>query len=499
MKPLLRSGRRRYGLIPSLAAAAVINLATVAAATNAAAADAAAGGGNSATSTATVNPLPHVCIIGGGIGGASAAHFLRAAAPTGVRLSLFERRPHLGGRLASLWLPPIVHSDSGSGGHGGGVQHGNDAASSTAAAGDGANGTTAIHVEVGGSIIHPRNRLMAHFVDDVLRLPRRSAPEQSMGLWDGHRFVLRLDAERPVANVGRLLWRYGLSLPRMQASVGRLLASFDAIYGVAAGVPAGGRGGGGGGDVGGRVGGGWRVAVARLEDATRGLFGARRAAPPAASPPPTTVAGLLSPHGDGSLVDLAARRLGAYATSAGLRPPLTAELVPAITRVNYGQEPAGMAALAGAVGLAGSGGGLWAVAGGNARVPAALIARAGATVHTAEAVTRVATVPPAGGGGGTPRYELTSVAATADVVGAALAAAAAAARGGSPASAAVTVRDAGGPAVRAGPPLAPGGSRTTACDAVVVATPLELSGGLVVGGAATAAAVSPPPQFHFER
>lgn len=469
MKRLLLSFRRCYGLAAGLASAAV--WAAVATSYAVHAVDTAA---NTATTTpATAKHLPTVCIIGGGIGGASAAHFLRGAAPS-LKLLLFERRPHLGGRLASLWLPPVLF-DSGSGIRAEGDQH----------------------VEAGGSIIHPRNEIMVHFVDDVLRLSRRDAPDQSMGLWDGRRFVLRLDAGRPVANVARLLWRYGLSLPRMQAAVRRLLASFDAIYGAGAGVPVvpvgfGGNGDGGGlnrsSDAGWGI---WRVGVARLRDATRGLFGAFRTRPPPVSQPPTTVADLLSPRGDTSLVDLAARRLGAYAASAGLLPPLTAELVPAITRVNYGQEPEGMAALAGAVGLAGSGGGLWAVAGGNAQVPAGLIARAGATVHAAEVVTRVAELPPSCDGTAS-SYVLTSVPASADAVGAALATAASATRGGRPPSAVGTARDAGGPAVRFAPPLAPNGSRTTACDAVVVATPLELSGGLVVGDAAGAAATESP-------
>ncbi|GAB0490945.1 hypothetical protein MMPV_002186 [Pyropia vietnamensis] len=498
MKPSRRSGYVCYGWAFSLAAAAVWAAAAHSPAINAADISA-----ETVTTSATASPLPHVCIVGGGIGGASAAHFLRTAAPAGVKLSLFERRPQLGGRLASMWLPAI-HGDSGSGSNGEGDQHRDDV-SGTAVAGDSTNSTAAIHVEVGGSIIHPRNRLMVHFVDQVLHLPRRDAPDQSMGLWDGHRFVLRLDKGRPVVNVGRLLWRYGLSLPRMQAAVGRLLASFDAIYGAGPGVPVVDGGGGGDGDGvshngrGGHQGGGsWKVGVARLHKATRGLLDIFRARPASVvSPPPDTVAGLLSPRGDGSLVDLATRRLGAYASSAGLRPPLTAELVAAITRVNYGQEATGMAALAGAVGLAGSGGGLWAVAGGNAQVPAGLIARAGVTVYASEAVTRVASVWSADGGTGGVSYVLTSVSASAsdDAVGSALSASASVARGGASAPAGGADRGSDGPSLRVSPPLAPNASRTTVCDAVVLATPLELSGGLVVGEADTASAGSsaPPP------
>lgn len=495
MKPLRRSGCRWYGWAFALATAAVWAAAVLRPAVGVADTSA-----ETVTASATSSPSPHVCIIGGGIGGASAAHFLRTAAPTGVKLSLFERRPHLGGRLASLWLPPI-QGDSGSGSHGEDDQHRDDV-SGTTAAGDSANSSAAIHVEVGGSIIHPRNRLMVHFVDQVLRLPRRDAPDQSMGLWDGHRFLLRLDRGRPVVNVVRLLWRYGLSLPRMQAAVGRLLASFDAIYGAGPGVPVVCGGGsvddGCGVDHNGRSGseGGtrWSVGVARLQEATRDFFDKLRARPaPVIFSPPATVAGLLSPRGDGSLVNLATRRLGAYASSAGLRPPLTAELVAAITRVNYGQEATGMAALAGAVGLAGSGGGLWAVAGGNAQVPMGLISRAGVTVYVGEAVTRVDTVRSAGRVAGVASYVLTSVSASAsdDPVGSALSASASAALGGASTPARDAARGAEGPALRVSPPLAPNGSRTTACDAVVVATPLELSGGLVVGGADMASAGSP--------
>jgi prenylcysteine oxidase / farnesylcysteine lyase len=60
-----------------------------------------------------------------------------------------------------------------------------------------------------------------------------------------------------------------------------------------------------------------------------------------------------------------------------------------ITRVNYNQDVKQMNGLSGAVAIAGSGGGLWAVDGGNEQVPRGLILRSNATVHLGTRISRV--------------------------------------------------------------------------------------------------------------
>lgn len=59
-----------------------------------------------------------------------------------------------------------------------------------------------------------------------------------------------------------------------------------------------------------------------------------------------------------------------------------------ITRINYGQS-IDISGLAGAVSLAGSGGGLWAVEGGNWQMAAGLINRSNVTLHLHEEIESI--------------------------------------------------------------------------------------------------------------
>ncbi|KAJ7962642.1 farnesylcysteine lyase [Quillaja saponaria] len=65
-----------------------------------------------------------------------------------------------------------------------------------------------------------------------------------------------------------------------------------------------------------------------------------------------------------------------------------AELVTVITRINYGQSVS-MSALAGAVSLAGSGGGLWSVEGGNWQMAAGLINHSNVKLHLHEEIQSI--------------------------------------------------------------------------------------------------------------
>lgn len=63
-------------------------------------------------------------------------------------------------------------------------------------------------------------------------------------------------------------------------------------------------------------------------------------------------------------------------------------LVQVITRINYGQS-VNISGLAGAVSLAGSGGGLWSVEGGNCQMAAGLINRSDVVLHLHEEIESI--------------------------------------------------------------------------------------------------------------
>ncbi|KMT14049.1 hypothetical protein BVRB_4g078770 [Beta vulgaris subsp. vulgaris] len=88
------------------------------------------------------------------------------------------------------------------------------------------------------------------------------------------------------------------------------------------------------------------------------------------------------------LYNLTRRTLEDELLDAGLSPLLIKELVTVITRINYGQSVS-MSGLAGAVSLAGSGGGLWAIEGGNWQMAAGLINSSDVDLHLNEEIQSV--------------------------------------------------------------------------------------------------------------
>ncbi|GAU19573.1 hypothetical protein TSUD_303860 [Trifolium subterraneum] len=89
------------------------------------------------------------------------------------------------------------------------------------------------------------------------------------------------------------------------------------------------------------------------------------------------------------LFNLTTRTLQDELVDAGLSPLLINELVTVITRINYGQSVY-MSGLGGAVSLAGSGGGLWSIEGGNFQMAAGLINRSEVALHLQEEIKSVA-------------------------------------------------------------------------------------------------------------
>lgn len=132
-----------------------------------------------------------VCVVGSGMGGASVAHFLREYAREPLQISIFEERDRVGGRMAVVELE-----------------------------GD--------QFEAGGSILHPKNLHAVRFAE-LLGLNRTSDDDdQSFGIWDGTQFVFQTARAgdsifsktiTQIMNTLSVLWRYGISLWRMQTYV----------------------------------------------------------------------------------------------------------------------------------------------------------------------------------------------------------------------------------------------------------------------------------------
>ncbi|THG07376.1 hypothetical protein TEA_000376 [Camellia sinensis var. sinensis] len=286
---------------------------------------------SSPSSSSLQSGPPTVCIIGSGIGGSSVAHFLRqysdrSPPPIGT-IRIFERHGRVGGRMATVSL-----------------------------AGD--------TFEAGASILHPKNYHTVNFVK-LLNLTVKQDDEDdssSFGIWDGHKFVFKtLDSNSKfpffqkivsLLNSFRMFFRYGFSLFKM---MDRFLNYYKSCE-------------------------------------SRPVF--------------ETVDEMLKWPG---LYNLTTRTLQEELVDVRLSPLLIQELVTqfmnsltfdgdlgchliafvaVITRINYGQSVS-ISGLAGAVSLAGSGGGLWAVEGGNWQMAAGLINTSDVELHLNEEIASI--------------------------------------------------------------------------------------------------------------
>ncbi|MDJ0866106.1 MAG: FAD-dependent oxidoreductase [Myxococcota bacterium] len=139
-----------------------------------------------------------VAVVGAGIAGSSAAWFLRRGLGAGAAITVYERDPRVGGRLATL--------DVG--------------------------GTP---VEAGGTIIHETNRYMAGFVNRlglqrVEPHQRDAGGGESVGVWDGRRLVFRTHASTLRTRLSAVA-RYGVRAPlRLQRAVARGVEQWNRIY-----------------------------------------------------------------------------------------------------------------------------------------------------------------------------------------------------------------------------------------------------------------------------
>ncbi|GJP29511.1 hypothetical protein CLOM_g16928 [Closterium sp. NIES-68] len=351
-------------------------------------------------SPSTPPPVPSspfkVCIVGAGMGGASAALFLRnvsralaSAAPASpsspssasaaqlsplpeLDIHVFERAGRVGGRMLLLKVP------------GGGVK----------AEGERAEGDV-VEVEAGASIIHGKNLHLVRLAQQ-LRLETAPPTDMDFGIWGGHCSSSSAGAngmdssrsggsgggasssgasseascsgggfvfqewklgEGSVAkwvaewvNAARMVARYTLAgLRAMRAFVGDMLQRWMRLYEED------------------KEGGG---AFERPEDLLRSL----------------------------GLLELTRVTLTDALLDRGLPAVLINELVTMITRVQYGQN-ATMSGLPGAVGLCGTGSELWKVRGGNWQLAQGAIQLANASLHLHSRVARIAGQDQAGTSG----------------------------------------------------------------------------------------------------
>ncbi|XP_038016283.1 prenylcysteine oxidase 1 isoform X2 [Motacilla alba alba] len=131
-----------------------------------------------------------IAVVGGGIGGSAAAYFLRQKFGGSVQLHVLEKAA-LGGRLHTLDVEGASY-------------------------------------EAGGSVIHPLNLHMKHFVKE-LGLSVASPQGSLAGVYNGEEFVFE-ESSWSFINLLKLLWHYGLNPLRMSMWVEDILDKFMRIY-----------------------------------------------------------------------------------------------------------------------------------------------------------------------------------------------------------------------------------------------------------------------------
>lgn len=198
--------------------------------------------------------------------------------------------------------------------------------------------------EAGASILHPKNYHAVDYVKLLNLTVKKPSSSSSFAIWDGHKFIFRtlkssrfwiLDQVISLVDSVHMFYRYGFSLFRMnnfvETTVNRFLKYYESCE-------------------------------------SRPVF--------------ETVDEMLK---WADLYNLTTQTLQEELIAAQLSPSLIEELVTVITRINYGQS-VNMSGLAGAVSLAGSGGGLWSIEGGNWQMAAGLIRSSDVALHLSEEI-----------------------------------------------------------------------------------------------------------------
>ena len=131
-----------------------------------------------------------ICVVGGGIGGASAVYTLRSVLPHAEFL-LLEAESTVGGRVKSFRYSNSV-------------------------------------IEAGAAIIHGSNILFKFYAENVLKYPTFLVESQSFSIYNGG-FVFEKSKNSLVSTVW-LLYKYGIDLYKLSSFVNSLLEKFDDIY-----------------------------------------------------------------------------------------------------------------------------------------------------------------------------------------------------------------------------------------------------------------------------
>ncbi|KAG8440886.1 hypothetical protein GDO86_006572 [Hymenochirus boettgeri] len=142
------------------------------------------------TAEELINPPNKIAIVGAGIGGTSAAYFLRQKFGKHVKIDLYEKG-EVGGRLATVEMEGNLY-------------------------------------EAGGSLIHPLNIHMKTFVKELGLSPKTPSGDL-LGIYNGEEFVFQ-ESEWFLINVIKMLWNYGLNFLRMYMFVEDMLDKFMRIY-----------------------------------------------------------------------------------------------------------------------------------------------------------------------------------------------------------------------------------------------------------------------------
>ncbi|KAL6096983.1 pcyox1 [Pungitius sinensis] len=226
-----------------------------------------------------------IAVVGAGIGGTSAAFYLRQEFGAGVKIDVFEPGD-VGGRLATVKIGDYEY-------------------------------------ETGGTVIHPLNLHMKHFIEK-LGIPARKEVPSKMAIFDGKELTFE-ESDWFIVNFLRMLWRFGFSFLRMHMWVESVLDKFMRIY--------------------------------QYQQYGYSF---------------SSVDKLLHAMGGDGFLTLLNQTLEEAMMGQGFSQVFLNDIVTPIARVNYGQSVR-INGFVGAVSLAGADPGLWAVDGGNKRVCSGLL------------------------------------------------------------------------------------------------------------------------------
>ena len=138
--------------------------------------------------------IPRVAVIGAGISGGSAVHFLRNLLGDEVEIVVYEASDQPGGRTLTRTFANMT-------------------------------------VDVGGTAIYSKNKYVSGFAK-LFNLPPEdeNSTNDVIGIWDGSKIRIELDTDSSWLAGAKALLRYGLSPLRIIPAVRETVKKFDRIY-----------------------------------------------------------------------------------------------------------------------------------------------------------------------------------------------------------------------------------------------------------------------------